>query len=394
MLRGEQIESYRQELESWRRDFHRHPELAFEEERTSNLVAQRLESFGVEVHRGLARTGVVGVLRSGSSSDSVALRADMDALPIHEESDLPYRSIHDGKMHACGHDGHTTMLLGAARYLAETRRFDGTVYLIFQPAEENEGGARAMIEDGLFERFPAHRVFGMHNFPGLQVGRFALCPGPMMAAYDRFEIDIRGRGAHAARPQDGVDAILVGAQVVQGLQAIVARNVDPMKNAVVSVTQICGGDTWNVLPESVRLRGCTRSFAESVRSQLEDRILEVAKGICAAHGAQATVRYERGYPPTVNKEHETRIAAAAAARVVGESLVSTEMVPIMGSEDFAFMLQERPGAYIGIGNTGNGRGKAMLHNPRYDFNDDALTVGVEYWAELAESQLGTSAAVA
>ena len=372
-----------EQLVAWRHDFHRHPELAFEEERTSNLVAERLESFGVEVTRGLAGTGVVGTLRHGTSARAVGLRADMDALPIHELNDLPYRSQSDGKMHACGHDGHTVMLLGAARFLAETRRFDGTVHLIFQPAEENEGGGKVMIEDGLFERFPVDRVYGLHNFPGFSEGSFSMREGAIMAAFDKFEITVEGRGTHAALPHAGIDPIVVAAQIVTGLQSVVSRRVDPISRAVLSVTQINAGNTWNVIPEVVTIRGCTRSFTPKVQTLLESTMKTMVEGTAEAYGASAELEYTRGYPPTVNTADGIEIAGAVASGLVGEERVDLDVKPTMGSEDFAFMLQECPGAYVLLG-AGPG---PMVHHPRYDFNDRILTVGARYWARLAETEL-------
>jgi hippurate hydrolase len=378
------------ELVTWRRDFHRHPELAFQEERTSNLVAARLQAFGLEVHRGLARTGVVGTLRAGRSQRAIALRADMDALPIQERTDLPYRSTRDGAMHACGHDGHTTMLLGAARYLAATRNFDGIVRFIFQPAEENEGGGRVMIAEGLFEQFPVERVYGLHNFPGLPEGAFAMRVGPIFAAFDKFEIVVRGRGAHAALPQLGIDPLPIAAQIVGALQTIVSRRVDPIDSAVVSATQIHGGDTWNVIPEEVVIRGCTRSFVAEIQDLLESSMAQLARRICEAHGAEAEFHYTRGYPPTVNTAAEVEVAAGVAERLVGAAKVDREVRPTMGSEDFAFMLQRRPGCYVLLG-AGPG---PMCHHPKYDFNDAILPVGARYWASLAETELAAGAASA
>ncbi|HVS14160.1 MAG TPA: M20 aminoacylase family protein [Thermoanaerobaculia bacterium] len=375
------IEDFAAELVAWRRDLHRHPELAFQETRTSDLVAERLESFEIEVHRGLARTGVVGVLRAGSSERAIGLRADMDALPIREANDFEHRSAHEGVMHACGHDGHTTMLLGAARYLAETRGFDGTVYFIFQPAEELGGGGEVMVKEGLFERFPAEQVYGMHNFPGMPAGDFGLCAGPMLAAADMIEMTVECSGGHAAMPHLGADGVLVATQVVQALQAIVARNVDPIDNAVISITTIHGGDAFNVMPARIEMTGCVRTFRESVQELIERRIREIGEAICAAHGARFELRYRRTYPATVNTEDEVQRAAAAASEVGHR--VDAEMRPIMGSEDFSFMLRERPGAFIGIGNGPS----AALHTPRYDFNDEILALGARYWARLVEREL-------
>jgi amidohydrolase len=373
-------------LTEWRRDFHAHPELAFEEERTSALVAERLESFGVEVHRGLAKTGVVGRLKAGEGNRAIALRADMDALPMEEGNDFAHRSQSPGRMHGCGHDGHTTMLLGAAKYLAETKQFDGTVYFIFQPAEEAEGGAEVMVEEGLFEQFPVEAIYGMHNWPGMPVGEFAVSAGPMMAAFDIFDLVVRGRGSHGAMPHQGVDSIVVASQLVTALQTITSRNTDPIDSLVVSVTQIHGGDAYNVIPDEVVLRGTVRSFREEVRDTVEPAIRRIADGICAAHGAVAELRYEKRYPATVNTVEETGQAFAAAQAVVGDTKIETKPVPSMGSEDFAYMLREKPGCYVWVGN-GDTAGGCMLHNPGYDFNDDVIPIGVTYWANLVEQVL-------
>jgi hippurate hydrolase len=381
------IADFHDEMAAWRRDIHRHPETAFEEKRTADIVAARLEAFGIEVHRGLAGTGVVGTLQGRHEGRrAIGLRADMDALDIHELNDFAHRSQNDGKMHACGHDGHTAMLLGAARYLAETRNFAGTVHFIFQPAEENEGGARVMIEDGLFDRFPVEAVYGMHNWPGVPVGQFAVRPGPMMAAFDIFEIVVRGRGAHAAMPHLGVDPVLVAAKIVEGLQAIAARQTDPLQSVVVTVTQIHGGDTWNVIPNEVVLRGTTRHFDPALQERVEPTIRRIAGGICEAFGAEATFRYERRYPATINSKAEAEQAARAAETVAGPDKLDRDPTPCMGSEDFAFMQKARPGAYIWIGN-GPMEGGCLLHNPHYDFNDAILPLGASYWATLAEQLL-------
>ena len=373
-------------LTEWRRDFHAHPELAFEEERTSALVAERLESFGIEVDRGLAKTGVVGTLKAGTGNRAIALRADMDALPMQEGNDFAYASKTPGKMHGCGHDGHTTMLLGAAKYLAETKGFDGTVYFIFQPAEEGEGGAEVMVKEGLFEKFPAEAVYGMHNWPGMPVGEFAVSAGPMMASFDIFELVIRGKGGHGAMPHQGVDSILVASQVVGALQSIASRNTDPVDALVVSVTQIHGGDAYNVIPGEVRLAGTVRSFRDEVRDSVEPAMKRIADGVCAAYGATAELRYQKLYPATVNSVEETEQAAAAAIALVGADAIQRNPVPSMGAEDFAFMLREKPGSYVWVGN-GAGAGGCMLHNPGYDFNDDIIPIGVSYWAELVEQVL-------
>jgi len=381
----QQIAAFRGEMTAWRRDLHAHPETAFEEHRTAQFVADKLAGFGIEVVRGLAGTGVVGVLKGErEGSRSVGLRADMDALDIHEQTNRPYASSTPGKMHACGHDGHTTMLLGAARYLAETRDFAGTAYFIFQPAEENEAGGRVMVGDGLFERFPMEAVYGLHNWPGLPAGRFAVREGPMMAANDMFEIAVTGHGAHAAMPHQGIDAVVIAAHIITGIQTIASRNVDPLAALVVSVTQVHGGDAWNVIPEQVVLRGSVRSFAPEVQDLAEANIARIAKGVAAAHGAEVTMSYQRRYPATVNSEAETRHAAHIAALVDETGDVIENVAPSMASEDFAFMLQARPGSYIWLG---AGETHPNLHSPHYDFNDDLLPIGASYWARLVEETL-------
>ena len=381
------IADFHAEMTAWRRDLHAHPETAFEEHRTADTVARLLQSFGIEVETGVARTGVIGTLTGAAPGGrAIALRADMDALHIDERTGFDHASQNAGRMHACGHDGHTAMLLGAAKYLAETRNFAGTVHFIFQPAEENEGGARLMVEEGLLARYPVEAVYGMHNWPGLPTGQFAIRPGPMMAAFDIFEITITGCGAHAAMPHLGIDPIVVAAQIVNGLQTIPSRNIHPLDGAVVSVTQIHGGDTWNVIPETVVLRGTTRSFDPKVRDAIEPAIRRVAAGACASLGASMEMRYERRYPPTVNSAAETEIAASIAAGLVGPANVRRDLLPSMGAEDFACFLEEKPGAYIWIGN-GDAKNAAMLHNPHYDFNDEILPLGASYWARLAETVL-------
>ncbi|HVL56574.1 MAG TPA: M20 aminoacylase family protein [Burkholderiaceae bacterium] len=386
MIVVDRIKEFHNELTAWRQDLHAHPETAFEEVRTSQVVAERLESFGIEVHRGIGRTGVVGVLRAGSGQRAIGLRADMDALHIREQNAFEHRSRNDGRMHACGHDGHTTMLLGAARYLAETRPFDGTVYFIFQPAEENEGGGRVMIEDGLFDRFPMESVYGMHNWPGVPAGHFGLRAGPMMASFDIFEVSIAGRGSHAALPHTGIDPIVAGSQLVAALQTIVSRNVDPIDAGVVSVTQFHGGDTWNVIPEGVVLRGTTRSFRPDTQDLIERRLREAAEGVARLSGTKIDVRYERRYPSLINSAAETEVCRRVAEQLVGAERVTSPVEPVMGGEDFAFMLQAKPGCYVFIGN-GPGEGGCMLHNPRYDFNDAILPVGASYWVRLVETLL-------
>ena len=384
------IAAIHDEMTAWRRDIHAHPELGFEEERTAAIVAEKLESFGIRVHRGLARTGVVGILEGRPGARAIALRADMDALPILEAGDAPHRSTNDGTMHACGHDGHTTMLLGAAQYLAETRNFAGTVYFVFQPAEEGLGGGEAMVEDGLFEQFPAEAVYGMHNWPGLAPGEIAVRAGPMMAACDEFTVTVEGTGAHGAMPHLGIDPIVAAAQIVTGLQSIVGRNVDPLEAGVVSVTKIHGGDAFNVIPQAVELAGTVRTFKPEVRDMIAANIQRIAESTAQALGARATVNVEARFPATVNTVHETDRAEAAAAAVVGGERVHRDVPPCMGSEDFAYMLQARPGSYVWIGN-GLGPGGCFLHNPGYDFNDEILPVGASYWATLVERELGEGA---
>ena len=380
------IAAIHDEMTAWRRDIHAHPELGFEEERTAAVVAEKLESFGIPVHRGLAKTGVVGVLEGAPGERAIALRADMDALPILEAGDAPHRSTNDGTMHACGHDGHTTMLLGAARYLAETRNFAGTVYFVFQPAEEGLGGGEAMVTDGLFEQFPAEAVYGMHNWPGLAAGEIAVRTGPMMAACDEFEITVEGTGAHGAMPHLGIDPIVAAAQIVTGLQSIVARTMDPLEAGVVSVTKIHGGDAFNVIPQAVELAGTVRTFNPGVRETIAAGIERIATSTATALGARAHVKVEARFPATVNTADETARAEAAAQAVVGAERVRRDLAPCMGSEDFAYMLQARPGSYVWIGN-GAGTGGCFLHNPGYDFNDEILPIGASYWATLVEREL-------
>jgi len=375
------------EIRSWRHRIHAHPETAFEEKATSAFVADKLRSFGLEVHAGLAGTGVVGVLKSGHGNGAIGLRADLDALHIHEKSGVAHASKVDGKMHACGHDGHTAMLLGAAAALAQKRDFHGTVYFIFQPAEENEGGGRVMVEQGLFDRFPMRAVYGMHNWPLMPVGTIATRVGPLMGAFDIFEIVATGKGAHAAMPNTGKDPMLFAAHVISALQTIVARNLHPLESGVVSVTQVHGGDTWNVIPEEVVLRGTARSFDGQVQDLIEHRIRTIVAGVAAMFEMSATVRYERRYPATVNAAAETAHALAAASAVVGAANVDADPTPNMGSEDFAFMLNAKPGCYVWLG-AGRGPHTPNVHNPHYDFNDDALPIGTSYWVTLVGQQLG------
>jgi hippurate hydrolase len=384
MTISNRIAALQPEIAAWRRDLHAHPETRYEEHRTAAVVAQKLREFGVdEVVTGLGRTGVVGVIhgRARASGKVVGLRADMDALPIQEIVDRPYKSTVPGKMHACGHDGHTAMLLGAAKVLAETRNFDGTAVLVFQPAEEGGAGAKAMMEDGFFERFGVQEIYGMHNRPGVPVGHFEIVTGPAMAASDRFEIAIEGRGSHAARPQQSVDPLLVGAHIVTALQGIIARNVDPLESAVLSVTIFRAGDTDNVIPQTAQLAGTVRTFKAHIQDMVEQRMGALAASIAAGFGASATLDFRRGYPVLVNEPSATAFAASVAAQVSGH--VNANAAPVMGGEDFAFFLEKVPGAFInvGIGNT------AALHHPAYDFNDEAIPAGVAYWQRLIETRM-------
>ena len=373
-------------MATWRRDIHAHPEIAFEEHRTAQLVADKLREFGLEIETGIAGTGVVGTLTKGRGNRAIGLRADLDALPIQEANEFAHKSTHAGKIHACGHDGHTTMLLGAAKYLSEHGEFEGTVYFIFQPAEENEGGGRAMVEEGLFDRYPMEAVYGMHNIPGMAVGTFAVKPGPMMAAFDIFELVVTGKGGHAAMPHLTIDPMVVGTKIVEAYQSIVSRLIDPQDPVVLSVTQFHAGDAYNVIPNEVSISGCTRCFSPRVQAQLEAQMKQVATEICRAYGASCEFRYERRYPPTVNSEIEAHLAGSVAAELVGADRVNLNPKSAMGSEDFAYMLQEKPGAYIWIGN-GDGEGSCMVHNPGYDFNDDILPIGATWWVKLAETSL-------
>jgi hippurate hydrolase len=378
-----EVLEFADELTRIRRDIHAHPELGFEEERTADIVAAKLKEYGCEVHRGLATTGVVGTLRRGNSLRAIGLRADMDCLPMQELNEFPHRSQHAGKMHACGHDGHTTMLLGAARHLAKTRNFDGTVHFIFQPGEEGYGGGRVMVQEGLFEKFPCDAVFAMHNKPGIPVGNMATTLGPMLAATDRFDLHIRGRGTHAAYPHLGNDPFVIGAQIVLAWQTIASRNIDPIDSAVVTVGFMKGGSAYNVIPDELHIGGTVRSFRPQVQDLIEQRMGEIARGTARLHGAEAEFAYRRGYPPTVNHADEAKFAAEVAAEICGRDRVTTTIAPSMGGEDFSYMLQARPGAMLWLGN-GSGEGGCYLHNARYDFNDSALPVGVSFFVRLAE----------
>ncbi|MCP4471123.1 MAG: amidohydrolase [Gammaproteobacteria bacterium] len=374
-------------MQACRHDIHRHPELAFEEQRTAARVAELLDEFGLEVHTGIGNTGVVGVLTKGSSERMLGLRADMDALGIQEQNPFEYRSVHDGKMHACGHDGHTAMLLGAAQYLAANGNFDGSVVFIFQPAEEHGEGARSMIADGLFERFPVDAVYAIHNFPSLETGKFAVRAGSIMAAEDNFEITIDGVGHHAAMPHLGKDAIVIGAEIVNAMQTLVSRSLDPLDSAVVSFTEFVTNGTVNVVPGQVVLRGDTRSLTTQVQEHIETTMERIVAGICAAQGASYEFSYRHNFIPTVNTPAEAEIAARVAATVVGADNVVGDSRPVMTSEDFGYMLQARPGAYLLLGNGVDGIGGCSLHNPAYDFNDDILCIGADFWVTLVESQL-------
>ncbi|MFT8245325.1 M20 aminoacylase family protein [Roseomonas sp. BN140053] len=384
------IAEFHDEMTGWRQDLHRHPELAFEEHRTAAFVAERLREFGCdEVVTGIARTGVVGVIHGAGGpgqGPAIGMRADMDALPIEEQTGLPYASATPGVMHACGHDGHTAMLLGAAKYLAETRNFSGTAYVIFQPAEENFGGGDVMVREGLFERFPMGRVFGMHNWPSIPAGQFAWRVGPVMAAVANIEILVTGKGAHGAMPNNGNDPIVIAAQIVSALQSIVARNVEPVQAGVITIAHIEGGHTFNVIPESVRMRGTARWFRPEVGDLLERKVRELAGGIATAFGAAAEVRFDRAYPATVNEPESTALARRAAMAVAGENRVHEMESPTMGGEDFSFMLNAKDGAYLMLGG-GRTPHDPLVHHPLYDFNDEILPVGASYWATLAEQQM-------
>ncbi len=380
-----------------RRDIHAHPELCFEEVRTADLVARKLTEWGIPIHLGLGTTGVVGILKNGTSGRAIGLRADMDALPMQESNTFGHASRHPGKMHACGHDGHTAMLLAAAQHLARHRHFDGTVYLIFQPAEEGGGGAREMIRDGLFEQFPMDAVFGMHNWPGSRVGTFAASPGPVMASSNEFKITIRGKGGHAALPHNGLDPVPVACQMVQAFQTIISRNKKPIDAGVISVTMIHAGQATNVIPDSCELQGTVRTFTLEVLDLIEQRMRQIAEHTCAAFDVSCEFEFERNYPPTINSERETEFARQVMAGIVGADNV-TAQEPTMGAEDFAYMLQAKPGTYCFIANgdgghreLGHGAGPCMLHNASYDFNDDLIPLGASYWVRLAEAWLSPDA---
>ncbi len=390
----EPIVAFQAALQEIRRDLHAHPELCYEENRTADVVAARLTEWGIPIVRGLGVTGVVGILKNGSSKKAIGLRADMDALPMQENNTFAHASRHPGKMHACGHDGHTAMLLGAAHYLATHRQFDGTVYLIFQPAEEGGGGARRMMDDGLFTQFPMEAVYGMHNWPGLPMGSFNIVAGPMMASSNEFRVVVKGKGAHAAQPHKGIDPVMVAVQIAQSWQTIISREKNPLDTAVLSITQIHAGSATNVIPDEAVLIGTVRTFTTGVLDLIERRMDEIARHVAAGFNAEVDFGFKRNYPPLINHPKETEFAVEAMKAVAGADNVNTDTEPTMGAEDFAFMLQEMPGCYVFIGNGegdhrvgGHGLGPCQLHNASYDFNDNLLPIGASYWVKLAELSL-------
>jgi amidohydrolase len=390
----EPVLAFQDALQQIRRDLHAHPELCYEEQRTSDVVAARLTEWGIPVVRGLGVTGVVGIIKNGSSPRAIGLRADMDALPLQEINSFDHASRHPGKMHACGHDGHTAMLLGAAHYLATNRNFDGTVYLVFQPAEEGGAGARRMIEDGLFTQFPMDAIYGMHNWPGMEAGTFGVVPGPMMASSNEFRVVVKGKGAHAAQPHRGVDPIMVAVNIAQGWQTIISREKSPLDTAVLSITQIHAGSATNIIPGEAVMVGTVRTFTTPVLDSIEQRMQEMASGIAAGFNATVDFGFKRNYPPLVNHPEQTAMAIDAMRAVVGTDKVDANVEPTMGAEDFAFMLKARPGCYVFLGNgegdhraAGHGLGPCQLHNASYDFNDHLLPIGASYWIRLAEMSL-------
>lgn len=385
LLEALQLDS--EQITNWRRDFHAHPELGFQEERTAKIVADLLAEWGIEVHTKIGGTGVVGKLVNGNSSRAIGLRADMDALPMQELNEFAHKSTRDGVFHGCGHDGHTAMLLGAAKHLAANPNFDGTVYFIFQPAEEGLGGAIAMIEDGLFERFPMDEVYGMHNFPGIPLGNFAIKAGPMMAAFSKFDITITGVGGHAAIPQQCIDPVVIASSLIQNIQTIVSRNLNPLKTAVISVTKVHGGDAYNVIPNEVTLSGGIRYFDKEIGATINQRLYELAEGLGVANNVNIEVSIDETFTALVNDAVATDYAVQAANAIAGVAQVEPQMEPICGSEDFAFMLEQKTGAYIFLGN-GDGEGGCMIHHPKYDFNDQAAVYGIGYWVELVKQRLG------
>jgi hippurate hydrolase len=390
----EPIIAHQAELQQIRRDIHAHPELCYEEQRTADVVAARLTEWGIPIVRGMGVTGVVGIIKNGNSGRAIGLRADMDALPMQELNSFEHASRHAGKMHACGHDGHTAMLLGAARHLSRNRNFDGTVYLIFQPAEEGGGGARRMIEDGLFEQFPMDAVYGMHNWPGIPMGNFGVVSGPMMASSNEFRVVVKGKGAHAAQPHRGVDPVMVAVQIAQAWQTIVSREKNPLDTAVLSITQIHAGSATNVIPDEAVMAGTVRTFTTDVLDLIERRMNEIASGVAAGFNASVDFGFKRNYPPLVNHPAQTAFAIEAMKAVVGSDKVDADVEPTMGAEDFAYMLQAKPGCYVFIGNgegdhraAGHGLGPCQLHNASYDFNDQLLPIGASYWVRLVEMSL-------
>ena len=384
------IENFHDEMTIWRRDIHQHPELAFEETRTSDFVAEKLKEFGIEIHRGMAKTGVIGTIKNGEGP-SIGLRADLDALPLDEKNTFEYASANHGKMHACGHDGHTTMLLGAAKYLAKSKNFRGTVHFIFQPAEEGGGGGDIMVKEGLFEKFHVDSVYGMHNWVGLEAGHFGVGAGPIMAAADTFDLIINGKGGHAAMPHQCIDPIIVASQVLTALQSISSRNTHPVDSLVISVTQIHAGDAYNIIPDTVKMHGTVRTFLSETRDEIPSKMLKVSEGVCNAMGASCELNYIHGYPATVNSITETDISAKAAIDLVGEDKVVRNPTPSMASEDFSYMLQARPGCYVWLGiGTVEDKNRFSLHSSNYDFNDHVLPIGAAYWATLVENELQNS----
>ena len=385
------ISAFQSSIRQIRRDIHAHPELCYQEQRTSDVVAQKLTEWGIPIIRGLGVTGVVGIIKNGSSPRSIGLRADMDALPMQEINTFDHASKHPGKMHACGHDGHTAMLLGAAQYLAQHRNFDGTIYLIFQPAEEGGAGAKRMMEDGLFDQCPMDAVYGLHNWPGMPVGNFGVTAGPMMASSSEFELTIRGKGSHAAQPHRGIDPVMVAVQIAQAWQTIISRNKSPLDAGVLSITQIHTGSAMNVIPDEAKMLGTVRTFTTELLDLIDTRMRSIAEHTAAAFDATVTFEFMRNYPPLVNHATQTALAVGVMQSIVGNAQVNSAVEPTMGSEDFAFFLQEKPGCYVFLGNgdgdhrsAGHGLGPCNLHNPSYDFNDDLLPLGATYWVRLAE----------